>query len=99
MATAPKRLRMPDDVAQLVRTLHPELKRKIRAGLQKIVDASDAAGKPLRDELAGLRSLRVGGFRIVFRQHSPDAVDIVAIGPRRRIYEDTYRRIRRSRNA
>ena len=97
MATPPKRLRMPGDVAELVRALHPELKRKIRAGLRKIVDASDA-GKPLRDELAGLRSLRVGRFRIVFRQHSSDPVDIVAIGPRKRIYEDTYRRIRRSRD-
>ena len=60
------RLRIPDEVARLIRGLHPALKKKVRAGLQTIVEAP-TCGKPLQEELAGLRSYRLGGFRIVYR--------------------------------
>ena len=53
-------------------------------------------GKSLRDEFEGLRSFRVGRFRIVYGIASRDrTVDIVAIGPRSRIYEETLRLIDR----
>jgi len=50
-------------------------------------------GKALKDELTGLRSFRVGRFRIVYRIAAPREIQIVAIGPRERIYEETYRLI------
>ena len=90
--TSTRRLRLPPEVASLLRGLHPELKRRVRAGLDRLV-ADPSAGKALRAELAGLRSLRVGRIRVVYRE-TASAIDIVAVGPRERIYEETLRLIR-----
>ncbi|MDH4028925.1 MAG: type II toxin-antitoxin system RelE/ParE family toxin [Nitrospirota bacterium] len=87
------KLRIPDDTAQLIRTLHPELRKKIRAGLNAIL-VNPVAGKALRDELAGLRSFRVGRSRIIYRA-GKNVIELVAIGPRERIYEDTYRLLKK----
>ena len=86
------RLRIPGDVAHLVRGMHPELKRKIR-GVLEIISATPEARKALKDELSGLRSFRVGKFRVVYRI-SRRTIDIVAVGPRSKIYEETLRLIR-----
>ena len=90
----PYRLRVPSHLEELIRGLHPQLKRKVRAALDVIrVDAS--AGKELRDELAGLRSFRVSRFRIVYRFGPRRIIELRAIGPRRSIYEETLRLLRR----
>ena len=89
-----RRLKVPDDVAALIRGLHPDLKRKVRSALAYIVD-DPALGKVLREELAGLCSYRVGRFRIVYRV-AGTAIEIVAVGPRRTVYEETWRRVRKS---
>jgi mRNA interferase RelE/StbE len=86
-------VRIPDDVAALIRGLHPDLKKKVRAALAVIV-ADASAGKALKAELDGLRSYRVGRFRIVYRWESQE-LEVVAVGPRRLIYEETWRRIRK----
>jgi mRNA interferase RelE/StbE len=88
------RLRVPGPVAELVRGLHPELKSKVRAGLD-VIRTDPSVGKELRDELAGLRSLRVGRFRIIYRIAPRRLIDLVAIGPRRTIYQETLRLLRR----
>ena len=88
-----RRLKVPDDVAALIRGLHPDLKRKIRAALDDVL-ADPSVGKALRAELAGPRSCRVARFRIVYRV-ATSVIEIVAIGPRRTIYEETWRRVRR----
>jgi mRNA interferase RelE/StbE len=88
MSSRGRKIRVPDDVAELIRAMHPHLKRKVRSSL-KIILSSPNEGKPLRDELAGLKSFRVGRFRIVYRDLK-GRVEIVAIGPRERIYEETY---------
>ena len=88
------RLRIPDDVAALIRGLHPSLEKKVRAGLEAILDAPES-GKALKDELAGLRSYRLGKLRLVYRLAKGRVIELVAVGPRRHIYEDTYRRVRR----
>jgi mRNA interferase RelE/StbE len=93
MEPNPRKLRVPDDTAALVRSLHPALKRKIKSALHTIL-SEPASGKALKDELAGLRSFRVSRFRIIYRVSSR-AIDIVAIGPRERIYEETYRLVRK----
>jgi mRNA interferase RelE/StbE len=87
-------LRIPPALVALVRGLHPQLERKIRAGLDAIVERP-AVGKALRDELLGLRSHRVGKFRIIYRQTAAGAIEIVAIGPRRNIYAETFRLIKK----
>jgi len=87
-----RRLRIPDDVAALIRGLHPDLKRRVRFALGDIL-ADPEIGKPLRDEWAGLRSYRVSRLRIIYRV-TRTAIDIVALGPRRTIYRETWRRVR-----
>jgi mRNA interferase RelE/StbE len=89
------RLGMTEDSADFIRSLHPSIKRKVKAGMQAILSDPDA-GKSLRDELEGLRSFRVGRFRIIYRMSSRGIIDVVAIGPRKNIYEETYRLIKKS---
>ena len=60
----------------------------------KTILADPASGKALKDELAGLRSFRVGTFRVIYRVKR-NVVEIVAIGSRERIYEETYRLLKR----
>jgi mRNA interferase RelE/StbE len=88
------RLRAPGRIEAFVRGLHPELRRKVRAGLD-VIRTDPSVGKELRDELAGLRSLRVERFRIVYRIAPRRLIDLVAVGPRRTIYQETLRLLRR----
>jgi mRNA interferase RelE/StbE len=93
--TIPK-LRVPREVTDLVRGLHPELKRKVRASLGTIL-MDPLAGKALHDELDGLRSYAVGRFRIIYRIATRGRIiEVVTIGPRARVYESTLRLIRRA---
>ena len=88
------RLRIPHFLVKFIRGLHPELKRKIKESL-KIITKEPDSGKPLKDELEGLRSIRVSRFRIIYRIESARVIQIVAIGPRTSIYEATYRLIKK----
>lgn len=90
----PRRPRIPHDVAALVRGLHPVLKRKVRAALQAVLE-DPYAGKALCNELQGLRSYRVGRFRIIYRIGRE--VELVAFGPRDAIYLETYRQLHEPR--
>jgi mRNA interferase RelE/StbE len=89
-----KKLRVPDEILSLIRGCHPQLKRKIRAGLKHIVIEPEV-GKSLKDELEGLRSYRISRFRVIYCISSKQIIDIVAIGPRKTIYEETYRIIKK----
>jgi mRNA interferase RelE/StbE len=88
------RLRMPEETADFIRGLHPGIKRRVKAALKAILSDPDR-GKSLRNELEGLRSFRVGRFRIIYRKPSEGIIDIVAIGPRKYIYEETYRLVKK----
>lgn len=95
MAKQQYRLRVPASLAALIPGMHPELKRKLRASLRTIV-ANPTVGKPLRDELEGLRSYRMGRLRIIYRLSARGrVVELLVIGPRARIYEDTLRYVER----
>ena len=89
------RLRVPDDLVRTIRSLHPELERKLKSSLSAI--ARDPwLGTSLRDELEGLRSYHVSRFRIIYRISAEGrTLEIVAIGPRVRIYEETLRLVTR----
>jgi mRNA interferase RelE/StbE len=91
MITLPP-LRISDEVAALIRTLHPVLKKRGHAALHEIRTKPDS-GKKLQDELDGYRSFRVGKFRIIYRRTARKDIEIVAVGPRRSIYEETVRLI------
>jgi mRNA interferase RelE/StbE len=67
------------------------IKSHIRSGLQTILD-NPYAGKALKDELKGLRSYRVKRYRIIYRiRPGKKHIEIITIGPRKIIYEETYR--------
>ena len=90
MAQEKAKIAVPDHVARLVRSMHPHIKKKVRAAFQAIVD-EPFAGKALKDELAGLRSFRVGRHRVIYRLPKKGQIEIVAVGSRESIYEETYR--------
>ena len=88
------KLRISAETASLVRGLHPVLKQKVRTALREIL-ADPQAGKPLKDELKGLWSFRLKKIRIIYRFTDKKYIDIIAIGPRSRIYQETYRLIKK----
>ena len=96
--TIRRKLRVPDEVVALIRGCHPQLKRKIRAGLRHILTEPDS-GKSLKEELDGLKSYRISKFRIIYRISSKKIIDVIAIGPRKTIYEETYRIIKKESNS
>jgi mRNA interferase RelE/StbE len=89
------RLRAPPQIVTIIRILHPQIKRKVRTALASIL-AKPHSGKALKDDLAGLRSFRVSRFRIVYRIRAGRLIEIIAVAPRDRIYEETYRLIARN---
>ena len=91
-----RRIRLSDETADLIKGLHPEIKRRVKSALKMILSDPDI-GKSLKDELKGLKSYKVGGFRIIYRLSSGGTIEIVAIGPRRIIYELTYRMVRKEK--
>lgn len=91
----PPRLRMPAELVHAVRSMHPEIKKKVRLGLATI-QSDPSIGKALKDDLAGLRSFRVGRIRIIYRVVEQE-IQIVAVGPRSTIYEETLRLIKREK--
>jgi mRNA interferase RelE/StbE len=84
------KLVVPVHIRELIRTMHPSLKKKVKSSLSMILSDPDL-GKALMEELGGLRSLRVSSFRIMYRIKDPEQIELVAIGPRGRIYEETFR--------
>ena len=90
------RFHVPAEVARLLRGLHPNIKSKLRSGVD-LLGRDPHAGKALRAEFEGLRSLRVGQFRIVYRVGARRLIEIVAVGPRRIVYEKTLQLVIKTR--
>ena len=88
------KLLIPPATVDLVRGSHPQLKRKIRAALE-ILTGDPETGKSLKDELSGLYSCRISRFRIIYRIASDNTIGVIAIGPRKIIYEETYKIIKK----
>ena len=65
------------------------MKRKVRTALNDVLEDPNC-GKPLKRELDGYWSLRLGRYRIIYRPDENGA-EIVAIGPRKTIYEELIR--------
>jgi mRNA interferase RelE/StbE len=83
------KIRVPDEVAEMLKGMHPELKRKVKFALKNILSGPHS-GKSLRADLKSLNSFSVGRFRIIYRIATDRIIEIIAIGPRKRIYEETY---------
>ena len=89
------KLLVADHAASVLCALHPDIKRKLRIAFQ-VIAADPYAGKALTQELDGLRSYRVSRFRIIYRIKREKQIEIIAVGPRERIYEETYRLVSKS---
>lgn len=87
------KLRMGADTASFIRKLPPPIKKKIRMGLEEILN-NPHCGKALRDELLGLMSFRVQRFRIIYKLPLEKFIDVVAIGSRQIIYFEMLRLIK-----
>ena len=86
---------IPPHVAEIIRSLHPDLKQSIKAAIRAIT-ADPACGEPLRRKLEGLRTYRVRRFRIIYAvDHKARAVRLMAVGHRRSIYEELTDRIQK----
>jgi mRNA interferase RelE/StbE len=88
------KLVVPVHIRELIRTMHPSLKKKVKSSLRMILSDPDL-GKALMDELVGLRSFRVSSFRIIYRIKDPEKIELVAMGPRERIYEETFKALQK----
>jgi mRNA interferase RelE/StbE len=86
---------IPPHVAEVIRSLHPELKRSIKAAIRAV--ASDPeCGEPLRRELDGLLKFRVRRFRIVYAiDRKTRSIRLMAVGHRRHIYEEVAAQVQK----
>ena len=89
------RVHLTNDLVGLVRKLHPEIKKRVRSALDLIL-VKPYSGKALKGELFGLRSFRLGKIRIIYKILEDSDIEIIALGPRKTIYEETYWQIKKS---
>ena len=87
----PFRPDIPPHVAEAVRSLHPDLKRSVKAAVRAIA-ADPGCGVPLLRDLDGLWKYRVRRFRIVYAiDRKTRVIRIMAVGHRRHVYEELAR--------
>jgi mRNA interferase RelE/StbE len=91
------KLLVPDEIVSLIRGMHPNLKKRVKAAFNEILN-DPFCGKALKEELAGLRSFRIKRFRIIYKISPKKELSIVALGPRKYIYEETFRIIQKQKN-
>jgi mRNA interferase RelE/StbE len=92
----PFRPDIPPHVAEAVRSLHPDLKRSIKAAVRAIANYPEC-GETLQRELNGLRKYRVRRFRIVYAiDRKARVIRLMAIGHRRSIYEELTAKLRKN---
>jgi len=88
---------IPSHLAEVIRSLHPDLKRSIKSAIRAIV-AYPECGEPLKRELKGLRKYGVRRFRIVYAvDQKSRVIRLMAVGHRRQVYEELTERLQRKR--
>lgn len=83
-------VRYADSVIQKdIPKLDHAIKKRIRKNIEsKLLIEPYRFGKPLQHSLNHMRSLRVGDYRVLYNINNDDKlISIVAIGHRKRIYE------------
>ena len=91
-------VRYTPEAAGRIRKLHPDIKKQIRAAADRLVQGP-LEGHALQQELSGLRSYRVGKYRIIYRIHDGERViEILLVGRRRDIYEELRKNLLRDRS-
>lgn len=91
----PFRPDIPPHVAEVIRTLHPDLKQLIKSTIRAIA-ANPECGEPLQRKLDGLRKYRVRRVRIGYAvEQKRRVIHLMAVGHRRYVYEELADRLRR----
>ena len=91
----PFRPDIPPHVAEVIRSLHPDLKRSIKAAIRAIAIELECGESLLRD-LDGLWKFRVRRFRIVYAiDRKTHVIRLMAVGHRQHVYEELSARLRR----
>jgi len=92
---SPFRPDIPPHVAEVIRSLHPDLKRSIKAAVRAIAHNPEC-GDFLQRELDGLKKYRVRRFRIVYAvDRKARVIRLMAVGHRRHVYEELSARLRK----
>jgi len=93
----PFRPEIPPHVAEVIRSLHPDLKRSIKSAIRAIA-SNPECGEPLLRELDGMWKFRVRRFRIVYAiDRKARAIRLMAVGHRQSVYEELTARLRKKR--
>ena len=80
-------VKLTASAADMFARLHPEIRKNIKTGLNGLTE-NPYLGKPLQNELALFRSLKLKRFRVVYRIDEVNTrVVVYAIGHRKDIYE------------
>jgi mRNA interferase RelE/StbE len=86
---------IPPHVAEVIRSLYPDLQRAIKSAIRAIAAGSEC-GAPLHRELKGLCKCRVRRFRIVYAvDGSSRTIKLMAVGHRQSIYETLSTQVRK----
>jgi mRNA-degrading endonuclease RelE of RelBE toxin-antitoxin system len=88
---ASRKLRVPEEIRLAISQLPPETKRKVRAALTAVT-TDPTIGEPLRDRLAGYRRIRIGRWRVVYRERAR-LIDVAIVGPRVSVYADLLEKL------
>lgn len=82
------RARYTPEASSVIRTMHPEIKRRVREGIRMLVE-NPLLGHELHLELSGFRSFRIGGYRVIYQVNDAGhTIDVYHAGRRRDVYED-----------
>ena len=80
--------------ARAIKRLDPQVRRRVKAAIEALV-VDPMRGKPLQLGLAGLRSLRTGDYRIIYKAEAGKLlILIVAVGHQREVYARLRDRLR-----
>ena len=86
---------IPPHVADVIRSLDPDLKLAIKSAIRAI-DSDPECGEPLLRELHGLWKYRVRRFRTVYAvDRKARTIRLMAVGHRRSIYEELSAQLKR----
>ncbi len=87
------KLRVSEEIRLAIGRLPPDTKRKVRASLAAALDDA-SIGEPLRDRLTGYRRIRIGRWRVVYRERAR-VIEVAIVGPREAVYADLLEQLGR----
>jgi len=86
-------LRYHPSAVDEINELEESVKERVRKKLVRLKDES-LEGKPLKGELKGFRSSRVGNYRIVFTiSDHKEIIYVLYVGHRSKVYEEAKRKL------